>query len=204
MEILKSEVSSKISDSKAIWKPEMGVETSVSLRKILLDLVLIVDPEIRGFKDETEVLIYNSLQNKKNWGYDDEFSLIHRRISELNDDTRIFLTSDTQSNINLNLNTRLDSVEQGKSLFSTVCTPNRVSLLSHITPQDSQIMSKKSFPEFHPLDNQGEYYNSNVLPNNSNMSRNKSSSVSNLRAVKEESPMAKTRRVHTEVDDMNA
>lgn len=77
----------------------MGLETGRSLRKILLDLVLIVDPEIRGFKDQSEVLVYNSRSNTDNWGYDDENSLIQRRISELNDEKNQFLNlqSDTLS-----------------------------------------------------------------------------------------------------------
>jgi hypothetical protein len=88
---LKNEISGAVEECKSIWKPEMGLETGRCLRKILLDLVLIVDPEIRGFKDQTEVLVYNSRSNTDNWGYEDEYSLIQRRISELNDETKVFL-----------------------------------------------------------------------------------------------------------------
>lgn len=61
---------------KQNWKPELSLKTGESLREILLDLVLIVDPDIKG---------------KRNTINRDDLDIIQRRISEMSDKSKLYL-----------------------------------------------------------------------------------------------------------------
>lgn len=64
------------------WKPELCANTGQCLREILLDLVLIVDPKIKGE-------IYSNTE---------DFDMIHRRISEMSDKSKGYLNFEYNNN----------------------------------------------------------------------------------------------------------
>lgn len=66
---------------KQNWKPELCLKTGDSLREILLDLVLIVDPQIKANSQIPE----------------DDFELIQRRISEMGDKSKFYLNNQPSS-----------------------------------------------------------------------------------------------------------